>query len=133
VEATVNHTLTINFGPFCFPNYANDGYIQETTFPITKYITIATKEEIKDIQRQTELGSFPNECGGVDRSEGQTNLLLSSGPLHLPVGPVTVNTTQASGDSGTASSDVAAASTQQAAVIFSHCEELKLVPPDTRP
>jgi len=109
------------------PSYVNDGFIHtETISPTTNSITVASKEAIKDIQKQAELGPFPNECGEFVSSQRTSNSLVPSGPLHPPVGPITCTSVPVSDNPR----NVVNAS-EQAATVLSN-EELKLDPPNTR-
>ena len=124
MEAT-NQPTTENSAQLLSPSHS--GLIHsEPISPAINSITVATKEAIKDIQKQTELGSFSSECGELIGSR-PSNSLVPSEPLCPPVGPVTVTPIPASDKS----KNVVNASTEQAATVLS-TEVLQLDPPDTR-
>ena len=129
VEA-IDHPTAQNSVQLCSQTNSNGGLatceiVSPTTTTYTTTITVHAKDSIKDVKKETELDSFISECGGL--AEARRNSPVPIGPLHSPVGTITVCPIPVSGGP----QNVVSASTQQAATVWNY-EELSLDPRNTR-
>ncbi|XP_065896869.1 uncharacterized protein [Dysidea avara] len=129
VEA-IDHPTAQNSAQLCSQTNSNGGLatceiVSPTTTTYTTTITVHAKDSIKDVKKETELDSFTSECGGL--AEARRKSPVPIGPLHSPVGTITVCPIPVSGGP----QNVVTASTQQAATVWNY-EELSLDPRNTR-